>query len=141
MNWTFEMLSRAKKKRTSEGRNDRFAQVDLASTNRHAPRLSRAVFDAEVAENAPAGAPVCRLSATDADRDAGPLTFAILSDAALDTFSVDADTGPSPFRFLVYFFGLPSFAFFNQKSTMSTHKRATAKPRAEIPITVSDAST
>jgi len=69
-------------------------QVDLLSTNRHAPAFNRPLYEVEVMENLPAGALVFQLNATDADRDDfGRITYSIPSSAALEVFSIDEETG------------------------------------------------
>ena len=82
----------------SDGVHTSFAslQVDLLSTNRHAPTFVRGVFEAEVLENSPAGTGVAQVNATDLDRDdalSGRITYTILSDAALELFKIDSETG------------------------------------------------
>ena len=69
-------------------------QVNLLSTNRHAPAFTKTIYDVEVTENQPAGTAVIQLNATDLDRDDfGRTTYAILSDAALSLFSIDEESG------------------------------------------------
>ena len=69
-------------------------QVDLLSTNRHAPAFNRPLYEVEVMENLPAGALVFQLNATDADRDDfGRITYSIPSSAALEVFGIDEETG------------------------------------------------
>ena len=69
-------------------------QVDLLSTNRHAPAFNRPLYEVEVMENLPAGALVFQLNATDADRDDfGRINYSIPSSTALEMFSIDEETG------------------------------------------------
>ena len=82
----------------SDGVHTSFAslQVDLLSTNRHAPTFVRGVFEAEVLENSPAGTGVAQVNATDLDRDdalSGRIVYTILSDTALELFKIDSETG------------------------------------------------
>lgn len=80
----------------SDGVYTNFAslQVDLLSTNRHSPAFIKMTFEAEVVENRPAGTSVIQINATDLDRDDyGRITYAILSDAALELFKINEETG------------------------------------------------
>ena len=69
-------------------------QVDLLSTNRHAPLFNRPLYEVEVMENLPAGTFVFQLNASDADRDDyGRILYSIPSSAALQVFSIDEESG------------------------------------------------
>ena len=69
-------------------------QVDLVSVNRHSPSFDKSIYDADVVENAAPGTLIIQLNATDADADdSGRLTYAIPSDAALELFQIDSETG------------------------------------------------
>lgn len=69
-------------------------RVSLVASNEHAPRFGQSLYDAVVAENLPAGAPVARVAAHDPDPLGAPLTYAIGdSPAAARLFTLDAATG------------------------------------------------
>lgn len=68
--------------------------VHVTSVNEYIPEFNQSVFTASVAENAPVGQPVTRISATDEDKGPdGEMIFLLVGGSNNQGFSLDSSTG------------------------------------------------
>ena len=68
--------------------------VHVTSVNEYIPRFNQSVFTASVAENAPVGQPVTRISASDKDKGPdGEMVFVLVGDSNNKGFSLDSSSG------------------------------------------------